>query len=145
MRLTRGVTPLGYSFIEREFQTLDSHLNEYEKAFVEHIDRLGLGGPNFARLTREALESEFGGEAQVLLGGMSQGTLDDPGLFASELFKSYGMDALRYYVVIVKYADSGKFNPEEEAEEEQEEEELESIFKETVSASDQEADARPTG
>jgi hypothetical protein len=66
-------------------------------------------------------------------------TLEDPQRFASEVYKTYGMAALQYYVMIVRYVDSGKFHPEEEAEEEAEEQDLESIVNEVESNSNQEA------
>jgi cysteinyl-tRNA synthetase len=75
-----------------------------------------------------------------LIRGIDQANFEDPERFASELFKSFGTEALRYYVVIVKYADSGKFNAEGDAEEEAEKEELKSIMQQTESASNQEAD-----
>jgi hypothetical protein len=71
--------------------------------------------------------------------------LEDPERFASELFKAYGMEALKYYVVVVKYADSGKYNPEEESEEQAEAEELESIVRETESTSESDGGTGPSG
>ena len=53
------------------------------------------------------------------------------------------MGALQYYVAIVKYAESGKFSPEVDAEEEAEEEELESIIQETEAASNEEGRSPP--
>ena len=112
-------------------------LNEYEKAFVDHMSRSGIAGPDFARLTKEVFEAEFGGEGDALLRGLSQEALEDPKRFASEVYRTFGMGALQYYVMIVKYVDSGRFHPEEEAEEEAEEQDLESIVREMESDPDQ--------
>jgi len=114
-------------------------LNEYEKAFVEHIAGLHIEGPVFATLVREALEAEYGGEIDNLLGGLKPQTLEDPEKFAAELSKTFGADAMEYYITITKYAESGSFQPEQESEEEKEDEELESIVRETEPDSDQEA------
>lgn len=92
--------------------------------------RSGITGPDFARLTKETLEAEIGGEGDALLKDLSQQTLEDPELFASEMYKTFGMGALQYYVMIVKYVDAGKFHPQEEAEEEAADEDLESIVNE---------------
>jgi len=104
-----------------------SDLNEYEKAFVEHIAQLNISGPNFAALAREALEAEYGGEIDSVLNGLTQETLRNPEKFAVEVFKVFGTQAMQYYVTIIKYAESGNFHPEEDAELEKEEEELESL------------------
>jgi len=110
---------------------------------VEHIIRLNIRGSDFAKLTNEAFEAEYGGEGNTLLSGFSQSTLEDPQKFAMEVYKTYGTGALQYYVAIVKYADSGKFHPEEEAEEKAEEQELESMVNEIESDSDQESGTDP--
>jgi len=110
---------------------------------VEHILRLNIRGSYFSELTKQALEAEYGGEGKMLLSGFSQGTLEDPQKFAMELYKVYGTGALPYYVAIVKYADSGKFHPEEEAEEKAEEQELESMVDEIESDSGQESGTDP--
>jgi hypothetical protein len=115
-------------------------LNEYEKAFVEHMSKSGIKGADFARLTKDVFEAEFGGEGDAFLRGLSQETLENPERFATEVYKAYGLGALHYYVMIVKYIDSGKFHPEEEAEEEAEKEDLESIINEVESNSEQEAE-----
>ena len=119
----------------------ESELNEYERAFVDHMARSGIAGLDFARLTKEVFEAEIGGEGDALLKGLSQPALEDPGLFASELYKTFGLGALQYYVMIVKYVDAGKFHPEEEAKEEAEEEDLESIFNEIGSDPEQETES----
>ena len=111
-------------------------MNEYEKAFVEHMSKSGIRGADFGKLVRDVFEAEFGGEGDALLKGLNQETLADPERFASEVYKTYGMGALRYYVMIVRYVDSGKFHPEEEAEEEAEEEDLESIVEAVESNSE---------
>jgi len=115
-------------------------VNEYEKAFVEHVSKSGIEGPEFARLTKEAYEAEFGGQGDALLRGFSQETLEDPQRFAIEVYKTYGMGALQYYGIIVRYVDSGRFNPAEEAEEE----ELQTIVDEVESNSEQEPESSPT-
>lgn len=104
------------------------------------MSKSGIRGADFARLTKDVFEAEFGGEGDALLKGLSRETLEDPGRFASEVYKTYGMGALQYYVMIVRYVDSGKFRPEEEAEEEAEEEDLESIISEVESNSEQDAE-----
>ena len=110
---------------------------------MEHIVRLNIRGSDFAKLTKEALEAEYGGEGDSLLSGFSQGTLEDPQKFATEVYKVYGTGALQYYVAIVKYADSGMFHPEQEAEDEAEEQELETVVSEIESGSDQESRTDP--
>ena len=114
-------------------------MNEYEKAFVEHISKSGIEDADFPRLVREAYEAEFGGEGDVLLAGLSRETLADPRRFASEFYRQYGLGALRYFTMVVRYVDSGRFNPAEEAEEEAEESDLESIVEEIDSSSDHES------
>jgi len=112
-------------------------MNMIEKAFLERIAELRIDpGPTFAELTRGALEGEWGGEGGELLKGISQQTLEDPKRFASELLKTYGDGAEKYLMLIVKYADSGTFHPEEEQELEKEEEELESVVEEVDAQSD---------
>lgn len=106
-------------------------MNEYEKAFVERIAALKIPpGPTFAALVKGALEGEWGGEGDAMLKGLSQETIGDPAKFASQLFKTYGSGAMRYLTLIVKFADSGNFHPEEDQESEREEEELESVIQE---------------
>ena len=113
-------------------------MNEYEKAFTKHMEKAGIGGTDFARLIKEAYEAEFGGQGDALLAGLGQETMEDPRRFASVVYKEHGMGALQYYSMIVKYLDSGRFNPAEEAEEEAEESDLESIVEEVESNSEQE-------
>jgi hypothetical protein len=114
-------------------------LNEYEKAFVKHIARLRITpGPHFALLSKEALEGEFGGEGDALLKGLSQPILEDPRKFASVLYRTYGTGALQYFTMIVKYAESGNFHPEQDEELEREEEELESVVQDVETNSEQE-------
>ncbi len=100
------------------------------------MSRSGIEGTDFARLTRDVFESELGGQGETLLRGLSQEALEDPERFASELYKMYEMEALKYYVMIVKYVDSGRFHPEEEVEEEAVEEDLQSIVDEMESHSE---------
>ena len=98
-------------------------------------------GDDFARLTRDAFEAELGGQGETLLKGLSQEALGDPERFASELYKTFGMEALKYFVMIVKYVDSGRFHPQEEAEDEAVEQDLQSIVDEMESNSYQEAES----
>jgi len=88
---------------------------------------LNIDGPDFEALAREALEAEYGGEIDNLLNGLDQSTIQNPGKFATELFKAFGTGAMRYYVTIIKYAESGRFQPEENAELAKEEEEMQSL------------------
>ena len=97
----------------------------------------GIDGADFARLTRDVLAAELGGQGEILLRGLSKDAHEDPKRFASALYKMYGMEALKYCVMIVKYVDSGKFHPEEEAEDEAVEEDLESLVEEVESSSGQ--------
>jgi len=114
-------------------------MNEIEKAFLERIAELKIEpGPGFAALTKGALEGEWGGEADELLKGISGETLEDPKRLASELIGTYGDGAERYLLLIVKYADSGRFHPDAEQELEKEEEELESVVEEVDANSGQE-------
>jgi len=89
---------------------------------------LNIDGPDFAALTRQALEAEYGGEIDNLLNSLDQSTIQNPGKFASELFKAFGTGAMKYYVTIIKYAESGRFHPEESAELAKEEEEMQSLL-----------------
>jgi len=98
---------------------------------VEHIDRLGIEGPTFAALVREALEAEYGGEIDAVLDDFKQQTLEDPKKFAGELFKIFETQAMQYFVTIIKFAESGRFHPEEELEQEKGDEEFESLVRET--------------
>jgi len=111
-------------------------MNEYDRAFVDHMSRLGLKGTNFAKLTKEVFEAKFGGGGDALLKGWTQETLEDPERFASEVHRIFGMGALQYYVLIVRYLNAGRFNPEREAEEDVEEERLESIVNQMDANSD---------
>lgn len=109
-------------------------MNELGKAFVERMTRLKISpGPNFAALTKQALEGEWGGEGDALLAGLSRETLESPKRLASELFRSYGEGAMNYLAIIAKFAESGNFHPEEDQELAREEEELESVIQETGS------------
>lgn len=100
---------------------------------MEHIARLNIEGPGFAMLVSEALEAEYGGEVDNLMKGLSQGTLESPEKFAGELFKTFGTEAMQYFVTIIKYAESGRFQPEEESKSAEEEQELESLVHEIES------------
>ncbi len=100
------------------------------------MSRSGIEGTDFTRLTRDVFEAELGGQGETLLRGLSQEALEDPERFASELYRMYGTEALKYYVMIVKYVDSGRFHPEEEVEEEAVEEDLQSIVDEMESHSE---------
>jgi hypothetical protein len=105
-------------------------LNEYERAFVEHMSRSEVDGDDFARLTRDAFEAELGGQGATLLTAVSQEALRSPERFASELYKTFGTEALKYFVMIVKYVDSGRFHPQEEVEDEAVDQDLQSIVDE---------------
>jgi hypothetical protein len=126
-----------FSSTEQGAERGESWLNEYEKAFVERIAKSGIEGAGFADLVREAFEAEYGGEGDALLVGLSKETKEDPGRFASELYDQYGTGALQYYALIIRYVDSGRYSPAEEAEEEAEESDLESIVEEVESNSEQ--------
>jgi len=104
----------------------------------------GIKGADFARLTRDVLAAEFGGQGETLLRGLSRDALKDPERFASELYKMYGMEALKYYVMIVRYLDSGRFHPEEEAEDEAVEEDLETLVEAVDSNSEQGTETDPS-
>jgi hypothetical protein len=115
-------------------------VNQYEKAFVEHIARLNLDGPTFVALVRQAMEAEYGGEVNHLLSGIKQQKFEDPKKFAEELSKQFGDQAMRYFVTIIKFAESGRFQPEEDLEQQKADEEFESLVRETEPASDQQAE-----
>ena len=94
-------------------------------------------GPTFTKLTTEALEAEYGGQVSSLWRGLDDQTMEDPEKFAAALYKTLGTDeAMKYYATIIKYAESGRFQPEEDAEQEQEEQELASVIRETESYSE---------
>ena len=97
---------------------------------------MNIDGPDFAALARQALEAKYGGEIDNLLNGLDQSTIQNPGKFASELFNAFGTGAMRYYVTIVEYVESGRFQPEEDEEVAKEEEELESLVHDIESNSE---------
>ncbi len=97
----------------------------------------GVQGPDFARLVKDVFEAELGGQGDVLMKSLGNEAMGDPKRFASEVYKAFGMEALQYYVMIVKYLDAGKFHPEEEAEDEAVEADLQSIVDEVESNSEQ--------
>ena len=104
-------------------------MNEYEEAFVDHVEELGIDGPTFSALVKESLEAEYGGEIDAVFKGLSQETLEDPEKFATEVFKAFGTGAMQYYVAILRYAESTNFHPAEDQETKKEEDELESILR----------------
>jgi hypothetical protein len=108
-------------------------LNDYEKAFVEHIAKLNIQGAAFAKLVQEGLEAEYGGEIGTLLSSLKPPTLESPEKFAAELYRTLGTGAMPYYVTIIKFAESGRFSQEQDAEEEKENKELESLVREIES------------
>ena len=112
-------------------------LNQYEKAFVEHIERLNLDGPTFASLVKQAMEAEYGGEIHSLLSGFKQQTFENPRKFAQEMSKTFGESAMRYFVTIIKFAESGRFQPEEDLEQKKADEDFETLVRETEPGSDQ--------
>jgi hypothetical protein len=99
---------------------------------------------DFARLTRDAFQAELGGQGETLLNELSQGALEDPERFASELYKKFGTEALKYFVMIIKYVDSGRFHPLEEAEDEAVEQDLQSIVDEMESNTHEEVESGPS-
>jgi len=107
---------------------------------VEHIARLNLEGPTFALLVKQAMEAEYGGEIHSLLSGIKQQTFENPKKFAVELSKAFGDTAMKYFVTIIKFAESGRFQPEEDMEQEKADEEFESLVRETEPTSDQETE-----
>jgi hypothetical protein len=114
-------------------------LNAYEKVFLARITKLNISpGPDFAALTKEALEKEWGGQVVALLAGISQKTLESPKKFASAMYKLYGEGAMKYFSQIVRYAESGKFHPGKDEESERQEAELEAIIQD-VGANDDNA------
>jgi len=121
-------------------------MNEYEKAFVQKLAQLKVApGPDFAALTKAALEGEWGGEGDELLRGLGEQVLEDPEKFAAELSRTYGHGAVQYFTLIVKYAESGKSRPEDK-EEQREKDEVETIVEEVEDESDEDSvgDALPT-
>jgi hypothetical protein len=104
---------------------------------------LNIEGPALATLVREALEAEYGGEIGTLLDGLKPQTLEDPEKFAAELFKTFGSETMQYYVTIIKYAESGRFQPEQAMEQEKEDERFEPLVRETEPDSDREAGTDP--
>jgi hypothetical protein len=112
---------------------MESGMNEYEKAFVDHVEELGIGSEAFPALVREALEAEYGGEIDAVFKELSQETLESPEKFATEVFRVFGTSAMQYYVSILKYAESGNFHPQEDQELQKEEDELKSIVEDVGS------------
>jgi hypothetical protein len=104
---------------------------------VEHIARLNLDGPTFAVLVKQAMEAEYGGEIRSLLSGLKQQTFENPKKFAVEMSKTFGESAMQYFVTIIKFAESGRFQPEEDLEQKKADEDFETLVRETEPASDQ--------
>ncbi len=98
---------------------------------MEHIARLNLDGPTFALLVKQAMEAEYGGEIRSLLSGFKQKTFEDPKKFAVELSKTFGESAMQYFVTIIKFAESGRFQPEEDLEQQKADEDFESLVRQT--------------
>ena len=88
-------------------------------------------------MARAALEGEFGGEGDEMLGELAKGSLEDPEKFARELYGNYGESAVPYLGAIARYAASGDHRPEDEEESKREEQEFESIVQETEHGPDQ--------
>ena len=104
------------------------------------INKLNISpGPDFAALTKEALEREWGGQVIALLAGISQKTLESPKNLASALYKMYGDGAMKYFAQIIRYAESGKFRSGEDEESKREEADLESIIQELGASPDDSA------
>jgi hypothetical protein len=105
-------------------------MNEYEQAFVDHVQELGIDGSAFSALVREALEAEYGGEIDAVFKDLNEEALESPEMFATTVYKTFGKEAMQYYITILKYAESGSFHPQEDQEAKREEEELGSIIQE---------------
>ena len=104
---------------------------------MEHIARLNIDGPTFALLVKQAMEAEYGGEIHSLLSGFKQQTFENPKKFAVELSKTFGDSAMRYFVTIIKFAESGRFQPEEDLEQQKADKDFETLVRETEPDSDQ--------
>jgi hypothetical protein len=89
------------------------------------------------------MEAEYGGEINNLLSGIKQQTFENPKKFAKELSKTFGETAMRYFVTIIKFAESGRFQPEQDLEQEKADEEFESLVRETEPSSAQETGNDP--
>jgi hypothetical protein len=98
---------------------------------VDHIARLNLDGPTFALLVKQAMEAEYGGEIHSLLSGFKQKTFEDPKKFAVELSRTFGDSAMQYFVTIIKFAESGRFHPEEDLEQQKADHDFESLVHQT--------------
>ena len=112
-------------------------MNDYEKASLDRFTTLKISPALNLQPSREAFEKERGGQAETLLAGLSQETMESPKKLAPALSETYGAGAELYFTQIVRYEDSGNFYPEEDEETVQEEAELESVIQATGADSDQ--------
>ncbi len=90
---------------------LRSPFNEYEKAFISRMARLQRSGYDFGGGSRQALESKFGGAAEVLLRDLSEQARNDPTLFVTELTHTFGRGSIGFMEPVLKWADRGLFPP----------------------------------
>jgi hypothetical protein len=86
-----------------------THLNDFEKSFVQKIGRLARAGIDFEALARESLTSKFGGAADVLLRDLSPKAFAQPEYFVKELSAIFGQGADGVLEPIAKYADLGLY------------------------------------
>jgi len=86
-------------------------MNNESRTFLDRVDQLKIPETNFAELTKQALESKFGGGGDALLRGFGQDTLNSPEMFAGELSALFGRGAVQFFTIITKYYESGKFKP----------------------------------
>ena len=84
-------------------------MSDYEKSFVQKMQRLRGSGIDFEALAREALVGKFGGATEVLLRDLSPEALVNPGLFVKELSNIFGRGAMGVYEPIIKYVDMGLY------------------------------------
>ena len=106
-------------------------MNDYEKVFLDKVSELKIDGPTFSALVRQSLEAEYGGEIDTVLSSLDEESLENPKKVAAELYKTFGNDVMRYFVTILKYAESGKFQPQTDSELEEEEQTLASLVRDT--------------
>ena len=86
-------------------------MNSDVRGFLDRVTVLNIGGRNFGSLTRQALQSKFGGGGDALLSGMSDETLGNPNMFAGEMFDIFGKGAVQFFSMIIKFYESGRYQP----------------------------------
>jgi len=84
-------------------------MNNESRTFVERVDQLKIPDSNFADLTRQALQSKFGGGGDALLRDFAVDTLNSPELFAGEMSALFGRGAVQFFTIITKFYESGRF------------------------------------